>query len=179
MAIWVNAIGYQIVWFCAVIGAGGGRAWPGVVAAIVFIAWEWVRSKHRAADARLVISAILIGCVLDGALAWSGWARYAAVWPWPGAAPVWILAVWASFAMTLTRSSRFIVARPMWALLLGAIGGPLAYSGASRGWHAVDFATPTWRSLLALAIGWSIALPLLALLTQRWARIQAINAADT
>ncbi|MCV6801485.1 DUF2878 family protein, partial [Achromobacter ruhlandii] len=36
MRFWANLIGYQIVWFSAVIGAGQGLAWPGVVAATLF-----------------------------------------------------------------------------------------------------------------------------------------------
>ena len=38
MRFWANLIGYQLVWFSAVIGAGRGLAWPGVAAAGVFVA---------------------------------------------------------------------------------------------------------------------------------------------
>jgi hypothetical protein len=53
-------------------------------------------------------------------------------------------------------------------LLLGAIGGPLAYLGASRGWHVTAFVEPLWPALLWLAAGWGLATPLLARLAQRW-----------
>ncbi len=42
---------------------------------------------------------------------------------------------------------------PLPAALLGAIGGPLAYLGAARGWHVTTFAEPIWLALLWLASG--------------------------
>ena len=57
--------------------------------------------------------------------------------------------------------------RPWLAALFGAIGGPLAYLGAARGWDVVQFAQPQWHSLLALAAGWAVAMPLLAWLARR------------
>ena len=35
MSFWLSLIGYQTVWFAAVIGAGHGLAWPGVVGMLV------------------------------------------------------------------------------------------------------------------------------------------------
>jgi hypothetical protein len=168
MALWLNAIGYQVVWFCAVIGAGGGRWWPALLAASVFVAWQWAVSRQRAADLRLVAAALACGLAIDGALAASGLARYAAAWPWPAFAPAWILAVWAAFAMTLNHSMRWMQPRPWAAALLGAVGGPLAYLGAARGWDAVAFAPPQWPALLALAALWLLAMPLLAGLARYW-----------
>ena len=48
------------------------------------------------------------------------------------------------------------------AALLGAIGGPLAYLAAARLAGAVAFAAPAARGLAALALGWAVALALLA-----------------
>lgn len=36
MKFWVSLIGYQLVWFAAVIGASRGLAWPGVLGMLVF-----------------------------------------------------------------------------------------------------------------------------------------------
>ena len=57
--------------------------------------------------------------------------------------------------------------RLLLAAVFGAIGGPLAYLGAARGWDVVQFAQPQWHSLLALAAGWAVAMPLLAWLARR------------
>lgn len=175
MAIWLNAIGYQLLWFCAVIGAGRGLWWPALAAAAAFIGWQLAASPQRAVDLRLIAAALVCGVLLDGGLAASGLARYAA--PWPAAelaefAPLWILAIWASFAMTLTHSLRLLQSHLGAALALGAIGGPLAYWGAARGWQALTFAAPTWAGLLYLAVAWALAMPLLAWLARRWMRAQ-------
>lgn len=170
ISIWLNAIGYQVVWFCAVIGAGRGAWWWGVAAAAVFIAWQFAVSAYRAADARLLLVALGCGLMLDSTMAMTGWGDYAAAWPSRSFAPAWILGVWVSFAMTLTQSLRFLQGRTWLALLLGAVGGPMAYLGASRGFGAVVFASPRWHAIAWLAVAWAIAMPLLAGLATRWVR---------
>ena len=173
MTFWGNLIGYQIVWFSAIIGAGRGLWWPGVIAAAVFIllhlAFAGQSAAQRAVDVRLLAIAVVTGILLDGAVAMSGLAQYAASNPTllPGGAPLWILAIWASFALTLRHSMTFLLGRPAVALLFGAIGGPLAYPGAVRGWQAIAFAEPRWPTLAALAVGWGIAIPLLTTLAVR------------
>ncbi len=174
MNFWANAIGYQIVWFSAVIGAGHGLWWPGVSAAIVFVLLHLALCRQtpaqRAVDFRLMLVALLCGLIMDGGLAWSGLADYAAdpVAFSSGGPPLWILAIWASFAMTLRHSMAFLLGRPLIGLLLGAIGGPLAYLGAARGWGAIAFAEPRWMAIVALVVGWAIAIPLLTTLASRW-----------
>jgi hypothetical protein len=166
-----NFAGYQLVWFCAVIAAGRGLAWPGVLAAAAFIVWQLAVSEQRGADARLLLVALPTGALIDGALAASGAAAYAAPWPSTAFAPVWILGLWCAFAMTLTHTLRFLHGRIALAALFGAIGGPLAYLGAARGWGAVEFAPPRWPALAWLALGWGVAMPVLAQLAQRWLRV--------
>ena len=174
MTFWANAIGYQIVWFSAVIGAGRGLWWPGVSVAAAFVLLHLALCRQtpaqRAVDVRLMLVALLCGLILDGGLAGSGLADYAAdpLTLASGGPPVWILAIWASFALTLRHSMSFLLGRPLVALSLGAIGGPLAYLGAARGWGAIAFAEPRWMAIVALIIGWAIAIPLLTTLASRW-----------
>lgn len=163
-----NLIGYQLVWWCAVIGAGRGMAWLGVLAAGVFVAAEWLASPSRGVLLRLCVMALLCGVIVDGVLAASGWAWYASAWPSSGFAPLWILALWCAFATTLLSSMALLQRHRLLALALGAIGGPLAYLGAERGFAAVTFAPPSWHGLAWLALGWGIALPALATCARRW-----------
>lgn len=168
MRFWVNLVAYQIVWFAIVISASRGTPWWGIATAIAFIALQLSYSATRVADLRAVAAAFTCGFVLDGVLAASGWLHYASpLLSLP--APIWILALWMAFAMTLNHSMMFLRGRPGLAGLLGAAGGPLAYLGAARGFDAVIFVTPAWRAIGLLAVGWAIALAALALLTQRWA----------
>jgi hypothetical protein len=164
--LWANFLGYQAVWFAAVIGASNGVWWPGVAAALVFVSWQLAVSNQRNAELKLLAMALLCGCLIDGTLAESGLARYAA--PAPVGAPLWILALWASFSLTLNSSLAYLRAHALAACMLGAIGGPLAYAGAARGWQALSFAAPTWRALAWLACAWALAMPLLATLARRW-----------
>jgi hypothetical protein len=156
MRFWSNLIGYQVAWFIAVGFAARGLAWPGIVACLGFAALSWWVSPVRRSDLRLVGAALACGLLLDGALAASGWLDYAA--PLPALpAPAWIAALWVAFAMTLQHSLQWVLARPLAAVLFGAIGGPLAYWGASRGFDAVAFNMPV-QATLALSLGWGIAM---------------------
>jgi hypothetical protein len=168
MNFWISLVGYQAVWFCAVIGAGHGWAWPGMLGFVVYACWQFGISRHRRGDLQLVLTAIALGCVLDGVALRIGLLHYAAPWPSATLPPAWILALWATFALTFNQSLAYLQTRPWVAWVLGAVGGPLAYLGAARGWHVVAFASPVWPALLWLCAGWGIATPLLAGLAKRW-----------
>ena len=167
MRFWRNLIGYQAVWFASVIAAANGRSWLGAAVAFVFVVGQLIASSNRTGDIRLVAVALLFGVAIDGALASSGWLRYASSHP-ALIAPIWILSMWAAFAMTLNHSLAFLQQRSLWAVALGLLGGPLAYVGASRGFGVLEFQPPGWRALAALAFAWAIALPALAQLAHRW-----------
>jgi len=172
MNFWLTLIAYEAVWFAAVIGAGHGHWWPGVVGTLAFAAWRLAASAHRGVELRLVAMALLLGLVLEGVWVRAGLVGYAS--PWPLAeAPAWLMALWVAFALTIVPLFAYLHARPVLAALFGAIGGPLAYLGAARGWHAVLLPTPAWPTLLALAAGWAIALPLLTSLARRWLQADA------
>jgi Protein of unknown function (DUF2878) len=163
MSLLGNILGYQAVWFLAVYGAGAGRVWPALVAAALFALWQLAVSAERGSDLRLTGLALALGMLVDGALARSGLLAYASAAPAlpPGGAPLWILALWICFALTLNHSLRWLRGRLIPAVLAGAIGGPLAYLAAAR-LNAVSFTSPAWQPLAGLALGWAVALALLS-----------------
>lgn len=171
MTRWANFVGYQLVWFAAVCGAARGAYWPAVLAVVLFASWQLAISAQRGPDARLAGVAVLTGVVLDGLLSATGVLHYAAGAPAvpPGGAPLWILALWVSFALTFNHSLRWLVGRPLLCLGLGAAGGPLAYAAAAR-LGAVSFASPTWHGFVCLAVGWALACTLLGSLAGAWRR---------
>ena len=172
MRFWGNLVGYQLVWLCTVMSAGRGSEWLGPLAFVLFATWQLAISRHVAADLKLIATGVLLGAVIDGTMALTGWSVYAAsaaALP-GGGAPIWILTLWASFALTLNETFSYLQKRLWLAAILGAVGGPAAYLGAWRGWHAVTLSEPTWRGLTALAVGWGVALPLLAGMARRWSR---------
>jgi hypothetical protein len=160
-------IAYELVWFAAVSGAGHGRVWPGVCAATVFIAWRLVVSRHRGTEGGLFALALLIGAALETCWVRTGLIRYAAAWPLESA-PAWLLALWASFGLTIVPLFGHLHSRPWLAAALGAVGGPASYWAAARGWHAVIFPPRPLPTLLALSLGWAAALPMLTTLARRW-----------
>jgi hypothetical protein len=181
MSFWGNLIGYQLVWFAAVIGASHGKTWPGVTAGSCFVLSQILAADHPHTEWRLLASALLLGITIEGVLARTGWATYAAAAlavP-PGGAPLWILALWASFSMTLNRSLAYLRDRLWLAMVFGAIGAPLAYLGAQRGWASVIFQPPTWRGLTWIACSWASAMPLLAFLARRWTSLSETKIAAT
>jgi hypothetical protein len=178
MGALVQFAGYQAVWFAAVIGAGAGLAWPGVVAAVIFVAVSLALAKHPGTDLRLLGAALACAVLLDGSLAATEWLMYATPRPGLFAVPAWILALWAAFALTFTRSLAFLQSRQVFAFGLGAVFGPLAYWGAARGFTAVRFADPTGRVFVALALGWGVATWVLARVARGSTRPQRTLAAE-
>jgi hypothetical protein len=167
MKVWLSLIGYQAVWFAAVIGAAHGVAWPGIAAFVVYATIQLCLARNIRVDLSLAATAVVLGFLLDGGLIRTGLATYATPWPSPAFAPAWILTLWAAFAMTFTQSLSWLQERPWLAVLLGLIGGPLAYFSAARAWHVVVFTPPTWPGLLWLGVGWALATPLLAWMAKR------------
>jgi hypothetical protein len=179
MTFWSNLIGYQAVWFAAVIGASHGKAWPGLAACGLFVSWQVLAAEQPMVELRLLAVAVVLGVLIDGVLARYDWVSYATPHPAlsPHGAPAWILVLWASFSLTLNRSLAYLKKRLWLALLLGAVGAPLAYLGAQHGWRSVVFQPPSWRGIAWIAFSWAIALPLLALLARRWS-VAALSSAS-
>ena len=118
-----------------------------------------------------LISLLALACawLVDASAAASGAVRYAAA-PLGWTPPLWIMALWAAFAMTLTNSMRFLLRHPALPALFGLLLAPLAYLSAARGFEAVRFTAPLWQGLLVLGVGWSIALSLLCMAARRDSR---------
>lgn len=160
MGFWANLLGYQAAWFVVVWSAGQGRAWVGMAACVVFIACQWLASPVRMADARALLVALACGLLIDGVATATGLLAYAS--PQPALpAPAWIVLLWGAFALTLNHSMAWFAAHPWVAAAFAAIGGPLAYLGAARGFAAVTFSQPAWPALAYLCAAWALALPLL------------------
>lgn len=161
MAFWANLIGYQVAWFITVLGAAHGYWWPGVLAGTSFCLAHLALPGQRLLDLKLIGMAIAFGLLSDGSLAILHFIRYMAPnpsIPTASGAPLWILSLWSAFAVTLNRSLGWLQRRPLAAVAFGALGGPLAYSGAAKGWGAVEFVGPAWRGELWLAVSWATAM---------------------
>ncbi|HET6554305.1 MAG TPA: DUF2878 domain-containing protein [Dyella sp.] len=166
MMFWLNLLGYQCVWFLLVRGASTGRLWLPLLAGALFVLTQLATAAHVRRELRLLVGALLIGGIVDGVAAATGWLRYATPSPaWPAhGAPVWILMLWACFATTLNRSLAVLRSRLWLAALLGGFGAPLAYLAAARGWGAVQLSP--WPGMAWIAACWALALPMLLIVNQ-------------
>ena len=165
-----NGVAFQCCWMAFVASAAHENAWLGFIPLTLFAAWQLHASTQRRDDWLLVALAVAVGFLIDTMFAASGLLVYRAAVPSSWFAPVWILGLWAGFALTLNHSLRALQSRIGWSIAFGAVGGPAAYAAAGFGWHAVSF-TSAPMALVALSIAWAIVTPLLtssaALLTAR------------
>lgn len=102
----------------------------------------------------MLIGIVLIGTALDSVLISAGLIQFkGTMWPHPWA-PLWISALWLAFGITLTRSMSWIQSHPVWAVLMGAVGGPLAYAGGAA-LGAAEFLAPEGAAIAALSLVWA------------------------
>lgn len=152
--------GFQIVWLASALGAAQGSSVPGVITALVFVALQLVIER----SARMLLSggiAAIVGVGLETLLARSGLVAYAAPWPGPGIAPLWIMTLWLAYGTTMASTVRLLGARPfLKATALGAVFGPLAYMAGAR-IGALSLSDPLLWTCAVLALAWAIVLPIL------------------
>lgn len=152
----VHGVLWQASWFAAVLGAARGHLWLGAAAALPVLALHAWRHRERP-DAGLALPAIAVtlGALVDGLL---GLAGLAPVGGWPSP---WMLALWAVFGTAFDASLGWLRGRLWLSVLFGAVGGTLAYWAGIR---LGAIAPVAWPVLAAVALGWAVAMPLLALL---------------
>jgi hypothetical protein len=153
-----NFILFQIAWLSCVVGAAKGMPWLGVAVTIVVLGWHFFKAKQAMTELILIFVTLLIGACFDQLLLSMEWVGYQQHGWSPSYVPIWILALWGSFASTLNASLAWMQERHMIAVMFGAAGGPLAYLGAEK-IGAVSLHGNT--SYIALAVGWAVITPLL------------------
>ena len=162
-----NVFGYQGVWLACVAGASAGLVWPGVVASLAFAAATLIFAGQRSADLRTLAIAAPLGFGLDSLLVSAGWLTYSPAGPASVLAPVWIGAIWLSFALTLNHSLAFLRPHRAVSALLGLAGGPFAYWSASKAFGVIEFAQPAGTTMLVVGLCWAALLPLVFSLDSR------------
>ena len=166
----LNAIGYQLVWLVSIVGAARGSSSAGLLAATAFIVCMLAFGGQRRADLRLIPLALGVGLLVESAWIAMGWMHYSTPWPLAWLTPAWMIGIWVSFALTLNHSLAFLKGRHALAAAIGAVGGPLAYWGAERGFGAVHFDASVATVLLGVGVGWACIFPLLLRGSEGWRR---------
>lgn len=165
----VNAILFQIVWIACVGGGGAGLWWLGPLAVLAFFWWQVSISSFRHSDLSMVLVAAPLGMAVDTLLIASGLLKYPTPGPWgPGVAPIWIVALWLGFVLTLNHSLAWLKGKPVLALVVGGVAGPFSYWFGATTWRAVDFSAPVIVVLGALMLVWAVVTPALVFLADRF-----------
>ena len=179
-----NFVGFQATWWACALGAANGLPLIGPVVGICWLlahlatlqgskqdpvqdpraSKQALRSEQKL-EVLLILGAGLIGYLCDSALVVLGLMEFP-----PGAGPAvpttpWMVVLWMGFAATLRHSFNWIRRRYLIGLLLGALFAPLAYR-AGEALGALTLA-PAPAGLLAVAIMWLMAIPLLLWLRER------------
>ena len=146
---------YQVAWWCCVLAP---EPW-GALSMALFVAVHLGASRgRRAAEWTVIGAATGLGLVVDGVLVHTGLVTYAGAQRLLGV-PVWMLALWAGFGATLRNSQRFLVSSPVRGVVVGALIGPLAYTGGEGlGRMVVSGVSGT----LSIGVTWAAAMGILA-----------------
>lgn len=166
MHIITNLALFQLGWFAAVLGGAHQLPWLGVAVIFGVIIIHFQSARRPVNELKLLGIAALIGFIWDSLLVALGWLAYPSGVLLAGTAPYWIVAMWMNFATTLNVSLRWLRRRWLTPVLIGGIGGPLAYYTASK-IGGVLFADPL-PALGALTVGWALLTPLLVMAAERF-----------
>jgi hypothetical protein len=160
-----NFVVFEAAWFACILGVAHGRPLWGTAAVVAAIAWHVAISARPAIELALVASLCVIGLVAESLVVAQGHVAYAAGQPVAWLAPYWMVALWGEFAIALNVTLRWLKRRPLLALVLGAVFGPLSFLGGVRlgGARFVDEVP----ALITLAVMWAVLMPLVMALSDR------------
>jgi hypothetical protein len=148
----------QSAWWCSVLVARAGGRLLAVLGPLAYIAARAGRIGEVARVASLAAAGALIGALGDTTLVRAGCLSFPPALRVGPTAP-FMLSLWAMFAVSLSASAAFVrELHPLWSALLGAAAGPLAYGAGVR----LGVLSVEPGSLLAIALEWALAVPLLA-----------------
>ena len=161
-----NFVVFEAAWFACILGVAHGRPLWGTAAIAAAIAWHVAISVRPATELALAGLLGALGLVAESLVAAQGHVAYPCGQPVAWLAPYWMVALWAEFAMALNVTLRWLKRRPVLALVLGAVFGPLSFLGGVRlgGARFIDEGT----ALVTLACLWAVLMPLVMALSDRF-----------
>ena len=172
-----NLILFKIVYALSLTGVSIGFPWLGAVGLLGFFVWHYKTSRHATADFILVAIAVILGAAVDTINIHAGVLSYEEHWPSESFAPLWIMVLWANFALIMNGALRWLQKRYVLAAFIGAIIGPLGYTlGVKLG--TATYASSKFEFVFVTGITWMIALPLLLFIAEFLRKYQIKHAAS-
>lgn len=166
MKVAINFILFQAGWFVTVIGVANQSEWVAIacVCIILFAHLYMMTDKHT--ELLLIIAAGLMGFIIDSVLISQGLFATTGNIGLEGMAPLWLIALWMLFAITVNHSLGWLQGRYMFAGLLGFVFAPLAYlAGDKFGVLNISTDYSLYQVLLVIGVVWAIVTPLLLLVS--------------
>jgi hypothetical protein len=166
-----NFIVFEAAWFACILGVAHG--WPGwgTAAVAVAIAWHLAISARPATELALVAILCAIGLVAESLVVAQGHVAYGAGQPVRWLAPYWLVALWGEFGIALNVTLRWLKRKPLLALVLGAVFGPLSFLGGVRLGGARFVDEPA--ALATLSCMWAVLMPLVMWISDRFDGVTA------
>ena len=147
---------HQIGWWACVLLMG----WKGPLIMLLFIALHlWMTRSTWRDEAWIAVVATIVGIFVDNSLHYAGAVVYVGELT-VGGSPLWLVAIWTGFGATLKHHQSLFVRRKSNALLIGCLGGPLAYLGGVK---LERFTVDGVMGWLCIALAWTVAMSLLFL----------------
>lgn len=157
---------YQLGWFSCLLGAAWGYPNSGALVALGLMAVHLALAASRKTESILMVSACLLGIVVDTSHQVLGVLTFKADPAWPLWLPLWIVIIWAQFATLFHYGLYWLSGRYLLSALFGFIGGPFAYWGGVRLGAAQFNADPIF-SVATLALVWALVLPMFVWMSGR------------
>lgn len=156
----LNAVGAYAGWWACLVGAAHGMPWAGPVVVAGLAVASALRPGPRSGRVAFLLVAAGTGYVIDSVLVLAGVLVFPEHARLGGPSTLWMVALWVNLALTLDSSLGWLRGRFVLGAVVGAVGGPLAYlSGAQLGAAVLGPSVPI--AMGAVAVAWSMALPLL------------------
>jgi hypothetical protein len=151
-------VAFQIGWFAAVLGAGHGMPWLGVLVVPWVLLLNLVLSADWKRELVIALAAAVMGFAVDTGLVAAGVFDPVRILVPRPLSPPWMVMLWVNQATILNSCLAWLRGRYLAGAVFGAVGGPLAYlSGAKLGAATV----PSSSGLFILGITWAGAFPAL------------------
>ena len=154
-----NFFFFYVGWGVCMQQATIGRPYDGPLFVLVILAIHLAISPNRLGELATIVSVTFVGGLSDTLYSALGLIEYASPYPFlPYYAPIWIVAVWALFAMCINGSLSWIARHWTLGIVFGFGGAFFSYYAGFK----LGAATPLineWLALLIISCFWAVFLP--------------------
>ena len=156
----INILAFQVLWISLVLSGPYQQEAAALGLLGLWLIGHLYYSRHRATDIKLLVLAVAIGPLGDTLLIQLGLIQFEGTVLFSGLPPLWVYGLWACFSQLLNHGMAHLHGR--WGLIgiIALFSAPMAYTGGAA-LGAAQMLEPAWRCQLAVAVCWSIILPVL------------------